>query len=90
MSEANVLEKLGQPAETKTETLCYGQVQRLIYSNMVVDIQETQGKKTVVGIEVAGRNMGIDRAVKVGDSIAKAKRAYAGNIVIQHIIDGYC
>jgi hypothetical protein len=79
MAEQIVFNKLGKPQKTEQIKLCYGAVEKLTYPGMTVDIQKIQKQKRVVGIEVTSPNLGIDQVVKVGDSIDKAKKAYASN-----------
>lgn len=79
MSNRAVLQKLGKPQSSKDVQLCYGKVKRLNYPGMSVDIQQNNEGKFVSGIEVTRQNLGIDGVVKVGDLIAKAKKAYSPN-----------
>jgi hypothetical protein len=79
MSEQTVFQKLGQPQKTgQTTDSCSGATHtRLFYPGMTVDIEEFQGKQRLVqSIVVTGRNLGIDRGVKIGDPISKAKKTY--------------
>jgi hypothetical protein len=83
MSEQTVFKKLGQPQKIgQTTDTCSGASQtRLFYPGMTVDITEFQGKQRLVeGVVITGRNMGIDRVVKIGDPISKAKKAYKKTI----------